>query len=186
MNITFIRHAESEYNREGIWTGRADCNLTDEGIRCAKKLGETINKDFDIIYCSPLKRTKQTLFAIFPEAKPIYDNRIIEISVGEWENTKKELYSNELRELFRKGLYTPPGGETHSDVDKRVCDFIEDVFEKFHGDEKILVVTHNGIMRAIKRIFIEKTNEIMSKNLETFVLTEEDYKRYQERHDFER
>lgn len=68
-------------------------------------------------------------------------------------NTKKELYSNELRELFRKGLYTPPGGETHSDVDKRVCDFIEDVFEKFHGDEKILVVTHNGIMRAKKKFY---------------------------------
>ena len=137
-------------------------------------------------YCSPLKRTKQTLFAIFPEAKPIYDDRIIEISVGEWENTKKELYSNELRELFRKGLYTPPGGETHSDVDKRVCDFIEDVFEKFHGDEKILVVTHNGIMRAIKRNFMKKTNEIMSKNLGTLVLTEEDYRRYQEKQDFER
>ena len=95
-------------------------------------------------------------------------------------------YSNELRELFRKGLYTPPGGETHSDVDKRVCDFIEDVFEKFHGDEKILVVTHNGIMRAIKRNFMKKTNEIMSKNLGTLVLTEEDYRRYQEKQDFER
>lgn len=186
MNVIFIRHAESEYNRDGIWAGMADCSLTDKGIKAAQKLGETIDKDFDVIYCSPLKRTKQTLFAIFPEAKPIYDDRIIEISVGEWENTKKELYSNELRELFRKGLYTPPGGETHSDVDKRVCDFIEDVFEKFHGDEKILVVTHNGIMRAIKRNFMKKTNEIMSKNLGTLVLTEEDYRRYQEKQDFER
>lgn len=186
MNVIFIRHAESEYNRDGIWAGRADCSLTDKGIKAAQKLGETNDKDFDVIYCSPLKRTKQTLFAIFPEAKPIYDDRIIEISVGEWENTKKELYSNELRELFRKGLYTPPGGETHSDVDKRVCDFIEDVFEKFHGDEKILVVTHNGIMRAIKRNFMKKTNEIMSKNLGTLVLTEKDYRRYQEKQDFER
>lgn len=60
------------------------------------------------------------------------------------------------------------------------------MFEKFHADEKILVVTHNGIMRAIKRNFMKKTNEIMSKNLGTLVLTEEDYRRYQEKQDFER
>lgn len=69
MNVIFIRHAESEYNRDGIWAGRADCSLTDKGIKAAQKLGETIDKDFDVIYCSPLKRTKQTLFAIFPETK---------------------------------------------------------------------------------------------------------------------
>lgn len=178
MTIIFIRHAESEYNRKGIWAGRVDCSLTDEGIKTAQELGENINKNFDIIYCSPLKRAKQTLFAIIPEARPIYDDRIIEISIGEWENTKKELYPKELRELFRKGLYTPPGAETHNDVDKRVCNFVEELFEQFHTDERILVVTHNGIMRTVKRIFMKKTNDIMSKNLGTIVLTEEDYRRY--------
>ena len=33
---------------------------------------------------------------------------------------------------------------------------------------------------------MKKTNEIMSKNLGTLVLTEEDYRRYQEKQDFER
>lgn len=185
MNITFIRHAESEYNRDGIWAGRVDCSLTTEGINAAQKLGESIDKNFDIIYCSPLKRTKQTLFAILPEAKPIYDDRIIENSIGEWENTKKELYSKELVESYRRGLYTPPGAETYADIDKRICDFIEELFEKYHNDERILVVIHNGIMRAIKRNFLNLTNDIMSKNLGTLVLTEEDYRRYQEKHNFE-
>ena len=186
MNMTFIRHAESEYNRDGIWAGRANCSLTDKGIKAAQELGKSINKKFDIIYCSPLKRAKQTLFAIIPEAKPIYDDRIIEISIGEWENTKKELYPKELRELFRKGLYTPPGAETHNDVNKRVCNFIEEQFEQFHNDEKILVVTHNGIMRAVKRIFMNRTNDIMSKNLGTIVLSEEDYRKYKDRDNYER
>ena len=65
---------------------------------------------------SKTKRTKQTLFAIFPEAKPIYDNRIIEISVGEWENTKKELYSNELRELSTE------------EIQKKIVETKEEVF----------------------------------------------------------
>ena len=40
-------------------------------------------------------------------------------------------------------------------------------------------------MRAIKRNFLNLTNDIMSKNLGTVVLTEEDYRRYQEKHTFE-
>ena len=64
--IVFIRHAESEYNRDGIWGGRADCNLTEKGIETAKELGKSLNNNFDVIYCSPLKRARQTLNAIFP------------------------------------------------------------------------------------------------------------------------
>lgn len=43
MNMTFIRHAESEYNRDGIWAGRADCSLTDKGIKATQELGKSIN-----------------------------------------------------------------------------------------------------------------------------------------------
>ena len=42
MNVIFIRHAESEYNRDGIWAGRADCNLTEKGIETAKELGKSL------------------------------------------------------------------------------------------------------------------------------------------------
>lgn len=35
--IVFIRHAESEYNRDGIWAGRADCNLTEKGIENSQR-----------------------------------------------------------------------------------------------------------------------------------------------------
>ena len=64
--------------------------------------------------------------------------------------------------------------------------FIEEQFEQFHNDERILVVTHNGIMRAVKRIFMNRTNDIMSKNLGTIVLSEEDYRKYKDRDNYER
>lgn len=180
VNVVFIRHAESEYNRDGIWAGRADCNLTEKGIEAAKKLGQNLKDDFDVIYCSPLKRTKQTLNSIFPNVTPIYDDRIIEISIGVWENKKKKLFDDKLIDLFRKGLYTPPGAETHEDVDKRVISFIEDIFTNYNNNEKILVVTHNGVMRSIKRLFIKSQDILMSKNLETITLSNIDYKRFKE------
>lgn len=60
--------------------------------------------------------------------------------------------------------------------------------EEFHGRTCGIIKQENKflIMRAIKRNFMKKTNEIMSKNLGTLVLTEEDYRRYQEKQDFER
>ena len=51
--LTFIRHAETDFNRAGIFEGRTDCNITQEGFEQAKKLLKDDEKDFDYIYCSP-------------------------------------------------------------------------------------------------------------------------------------
>ena len=67
-------------------------------------------------------------------------------------------------------MYTPPGAETHQDVDKRVCNFVEELFEKYQDNEKILVVTHAGIIRSIKRIFIENSKKLMPDNLGTVMI----------------
>lgn len=181
LNLMFIRHAETELNKEGIFAGRTDCNITKEGFEQAKEVLKDDEKNFDYIYCSPLKRTKQTLDAILPNSKPIIDERIIEISIGEWEGKKKETFDKNLVALYKAGQYTPPGAETTSQVDKRVCDFIESLFNKYKGNERILIVTHNGVMRSIKRNFVKSYEDIMSKNLGQIVLTDEDYKYYLER-----
>ena len=179
--LTFIRHAESDFNRAGIFAGRTDCNITQEGFEQAKKLLQEDEKDFDYIYCSPLKRTKQTLEAIIPGIVPIVDERIIENSIGEWEGKKKDSFDKDLVALYRAGQYTPPGAETTSQVDKRVCDFVKSLFDTYKNDEKILIVTHNGVMRSIKRNFVKEYSNIMSKNLGSIVLTEDDFEYYEQK-----
>lgn len=178
IKILFIRHAESEYSRDGIYAGKVDCNLTSSGLESAKKFGKTLDNSFDAIYCSPLKRAKQTLNAIFPEAHPIYDERISATSIGIWENQKKSSLDKHLVELFRKGLYNPPGAETHSDVDKRVCSFVEELFEQYQNNEKILVITHNGILRSVERNFIKSEQKLISDTLRTIILDNSNYDWY--------
>lgn len=178
--LIFIRHAETDFNRDGIFAGRTDCNITKEGFEKAKELFRKEQKQFDYIYCSPLKRTKQTLEAIIPGSVPIVDERIIEISIGEWEGKKKDGIDKDLIALYRAGQFTPPGAETTSQVDKRVCGFVKSLFENYQDDEKILIVTHNGVMRSIKRNFINEYSNIMSKNLGSIVLTEEHLKYYEQ------
>lgn len=182
-NLTFIRHAETEYNKAGIFAGRIDCNITQEGFEQARKLLDDDEKKFDYIYCSPLKRTKQTLDAIIPGSRPIIDERIVEICIGEWEGKRKDEFDKNLLALYRAGQYNPPGAETTSEVDKRVCDFIEILFNTYKNNEKILIVTHNGVMRAVKRNFVRNYDNIMSKNLGSIVLTDDDFEYYIQKRD---
>ena len=44
---------------------------------------------------------------------PIVDERIIEISIGEWEGKKKDSIDKDLLDLYRAGQYTPPGQKQH-------------------------------------------------------------------------
>ena len=181
ISITFIRHAESEYNKMGLLSGRIDCNLTEKGIEDAKLLRGTLKNDFDIIYCSPLKRTKQTLNAIFPESEPIYDERIIESSFGIYEGKPKGALGKEKMELYKQGLYLAPGAESIKEIDERVCAFVEELFQKCQDHEKILVVTHNGILNSIKRNFIKDCDNMYSNNLGMVQLTEDNYEYYREK-----
>ena len=172
--IIFLRHAETNLNQEGRFCGRMDVEITEEGKKQAEKMRETFKKyHFDAIYCSPLKRTKQTLEAIFPNREFIEEDGFTEINLGDWEGLKKETVNQKLRKAFQQGLYTPPYGERHEEVEARVRETIERIFATYPDNSLILVCTSNGIMRTIKRIYGIKTEKMMSGNLEYFVIQKE-------------
>ncbi len=169
--IIFLRHAETNLNKEGRFCGAIDTDITEEGRRQAEKMRETFKEyHFDAMYCSPLKRTKQTLEAIFPNQKFIKEDGFTEISLGDWEGVKKAIVDQALRKDFQKGKYTPPHGEKHEDIEARVKETIERIFATYTDNSLILVCTSNGIMRTIKRMYNIKTENIMSENLEYFTL----------------
>ena len=172
--IVFLRHAKTKMNEEGRFCGRRDVEISEEGRKQAEKMREIFKEyHFDAIYCSTLRRTKQTLEAIFSNQEFINDDGFTEISLGDWEGKKKETVNQSLRKAFQKGKYTPPHGEEHETVEKRVKESIESIFESYPDGSVILVCTSNGIMRTIKRIYGMKTEKMMSSNLEYFVLQRE-------------
>ncbi|MFR6641854.1 MAG: histidine phosphatase family protein [Christensenellales bacterium] len=179
--LTFIRHAESELNRENRVAGSTDCNVTPEGSEAAKKALPEDEKNFDAIYRSPLKRTAQTLEALIPGATAIVDNRLTEMNFGEWEGRIVDTIDPNELNLFRQGKFTPRGGETAQHLEARLCDFIDDMFRTYRGNEKILVVTHGGVIRAIKQIFGFLDSCGISDNLGTLTITDADYERYKNR-----
>ena len=172
--IVFLRHAKTKMNEQGLFCGVIDTDITEDGRKEAEKMRENFKTfHFDAIYCSPLKRTKQTLEIIFPNKKFIEDKGFTEISLGDWEGLKKESINQSLREDFQKGKYTPPHAEKNELVEARVKEAIERIFETYPDNFVILVCTSNGIMRTIKRIYNIKDEKRMYSNLEYIVLNRE-------------
>lgn len=147
MRITLIRHAESTYNEKRLLQGQVDCDLSENGLKITKERAKSFPADFDICFCSPLKRTKQTADILVPYLDKIYDDRIIERGLGDWESTP----NTDEKQFLMHNRIVPPNGETFKEFDSRISEFLE-MIKNNYTDEKILVVTHGGVIYAINRI----------------------------------
>lgn len=176
LQLFFIRHGQTDANVKGILTGRLETNLTQKGIDDAIALSKKLTEQFDYYYCSPLTRTHQTLKAIKGDVDFIIDERITEVSSGDWQGKLKSELPEVEYDLYKKGQLNPPNGESLEDVDKRIKSFLGDMFSRYKNGEKILVVTHNAFLRNLKRMFIDKDKVSEPKNLEIFIVNDEMYK----------
>lgn len=64
MKLILLRHGESQWNKENLFTGWTDVDLSDKGIEEAKEAGRTLKNagyDIDKCYTSYLKRAIHTL-----------------------------------------------------------------------------------------------------------------------------
>lgn len=83
------------------------------------------------------------------------------------EKMKKD-YSVEYLKAVREYLVNPENAETLEDIKERLNNFFEYMKLQHDDNSKILVVTHNGIMRIIKKIYLNEANNIDSQNLDQF------------------
>lgn len=68
--LVIIRHGESVWNKENIFTGWVDAPLSEEGVEQAKKAGDILKEKgfvFDLAFTSALQRAYNTLDLILKE-----------------------------------------------------------------------------------------------------------------------
>ncbi|MEN9316576.1 MAG: hypothetical protein RIS35_2969 [Pseudomonadota bacterium] len=68
--IVLLRHGESQWNLENRFTGWTDVDLTENGLREARRAGQLLKAegyDFDVAYTSVLKRAIRTLWTALDE-----------------------------------------------------------------------------------------------------------------------
>lgn len=179
LEIYFVRHGETEWNIRGIFQGRSNSNLTEEGVEQAVKLGDKIrNIDFTKIYASPLGRAMDTARYIMGDVKkeilPIEEFQ--EIAMGKVEGIEKdkfvEKYPKEYTDFWNFSEDYDPSvysGESFQELFARIESGLKKIIAENKKGGKILIVTHGVSLKTIFCIINGKgiqglPNEAIPKN----------------------
>lgn len=156
MKLYVMRHGQTDWNVAGKVQGCTDIELNDKGVEQAKSAKEKINQcGIDVIFCSPLKRTKKTA-EIMNEDKQvpvIFEERLKERNFGELEGKNAENYPQKFRNAWNYSLNTKLDKiEPIVDLCDKVWGFLDEVKEKYQ-DKNVLLVTHGAITHVILAYF---------------------------------
>lgn len=159
MKVYVIRHGQTDWNLAQKTQGKTDIELNKTGIEQARKAKEKINKcKIDLIYCSPLKRAKETAKIVNEDKKYkiIYEKDLEERGFGDFEGKTKEEIKEMVGDWEKIHDYKINSNERNiepiKDVCNRVWNFLDKVKEEQAG-KNILIVTHAGVCRAINAYF---------------------------------
>ena len=120
MKLVLIRHGESEWNKLNLFTGWTDVGLSEKGIIEANEAGFLLkenNFDFDVCYCSYLKRALNTLNIVLERMDrqwlPVIKTwKLNERHYGALQGLNKaetaEKYGEEQVKLWRRSFDVPP------------------------------------------------------------------------------
>lgn len=188
--ITLVRHGESEGNTIPVYQGvPPGTDLTKKGRKQAETTAKYLagkerlavsdklknllatNRSqlpakVDIIYCSPLARTRQTAEAIAKQtgAKIVVDERLKETQFGEFEGKTidfndldlvKAKRAHKLQENSPESIYHFEGMETWADVKSRIESFLDEILPQ-HRSDHVVIVSHADPINSMRHYFTDE------------------------------
>ncbi len=168
--LILIRHAQSEWNEKGIWTGTRDAKLTAKGFEDARLLGNLIRDiTIDHAYASMQIRTMETLSSLLgmvqqPVVSITQNEALNERDYGDYtgknKHDMKDLLGEEMFDHVRRGWNVPiPNGETLENVYNRIVPYYEsEILPRLRQGENILIVSHGNALRALMK-YIETISD---------------------------
>jgi len=149
MKITLVRHAEIIEKYKGKYYGHLDMPLSQNGHQQAKILAQKLKDEkFDAIYCSDLKRARQTLDAFDFAQKIVYTQELREKSWGIHEGKSfEEIEASGLKyENFDQWI-NALDGENMQVYKQRVYNYFYHTIAKSDA-HNVLVITHLGVIKT--------------------------------------
>ena len=135
MTLVLIRHGESEWNKQNLFTGWADVDLSDAGRQEAREGAAALKEagyDFDLCYTSYLKRAIHTLQIVLDGLDrawlPVVKSwRLNERHYGALQGLNKSetaaKYGEDQVRIWRRSFDTrPPALEPGDERDAHACD----------------------------------------------------------------
>ncbi|MFV0362653.1 MAG: histidine phosphatase family protein [Suipraeoptans sp.] len=160
MKVYFVRHGETNWNKQHKIQGRTDNPLNESGIIEAKELAAALaHYHFDKAYTSPLIRARETakiaLERHTPHLEVKVDDLLIEIAYGVNEGADISNIKNEPKKSLHKYFYNPQeyvpdeGGETIEALCRRCKSFLNMLEETTSVGETVIVFCHGALIRGI-------------------------------------
>ena len=154
MKVWFIRHGESQTNRDNMWTGWFDAALTEKGEQDALKASKALsNLSFDKIYSSDLSRAKRTAEIAIPECVYETSELLREFNVGSLASKPGSIITPEEKAQALKQGFAKYGGESNKEFNRRICEFLA-LLEKTEHQNRA-VFTHAGFMRGLLDVVLD-------------------------------
>lgn len=157
--ILLMRHGETEWNLERRFQGRKDSPLTDRGRRQAKAMAALV-RDLVLrepgpwrLVSSPLRRAHETAAEVAAATGLALetDDRLMEISCGEWEGRTWAEVSAGRETSARQWIFDAPGGETHAQVQARIADFLATLPPE--PERRAVLVSHGAAGRVLRGLY---------------------------------
>ena len=157
--VFFVRHGQTDWNKEKRFQGHSDIPLNDVGRGQAMRNGQALRKELGDdpsirFVASPLVRATETLEIIrtamkLPPKRYAIDDRLIEIDLGDWNGKTPSEINTENPGIFEereedKWAFEVPGGESYAIASARTRDFIMTL------DSPTVVVGHGASGRLLR------------------------------------
>ncbi|MGH1406819.1 MAG: histidine phosphatase family protein [Rhodomicrobiaceae bacterium] len=172
--LYLLRHGETDWNVKKRLQGRTDTSLNDAGRAQALRHGVQLKLELAQFFqssslknihlqnelkawsfvSSPLKRCRETMEIVLsalelPSHSYDIDDRLLEISFGEWEGKSWVELRDETPKLVEARFKNPwdvsgPQGETYTELRSRVLSWYEDL------SVNTIAVTHSGPSRIVR------------------------------------
>jgi len=174
--LILVRHGESEWNKNELWTGWADIGLSEKGREQSRQIGVKLKGiQIDFAYTSVLIRTKQTLDEIksvlgidiptFEDKALNEKNYGIYTGKNKWE-VKKEVGEDLFLKIRRSWDYQIPEGESLKKVYERVVPYYDkEILPKIKAGSNIIIIASNNSLRALIK-YLENINDSDIQKLE--------------------
>jgi 2,3-bisphosphoglycerate-dependent phosphoglycerate mutase len=161
--LVLVRHGESEWNRQNLFTGWRDVGLTEKGIAEARAAGRRLKAEgltFDVAFTSALVRAQHSLDLMLEEIGQmnlavIKDKALNERDYGDLSGLNKDdarkKWGDEQVKLWRRSYdVAPPGGESLKDTAARVLPYYQQkILPRVLAGDNVIVVAHGNSLRAL-------------------------------------
>lgn len=175
--MVLVRHGQSEWNLQNLFTGWRDPDLTDKGIEEAKAGAQRLKElgiTFDLAFTSALKRAQKTCDLVLDGIgqsglETIKDQALNERDYGDLAGLNKDdaraKWGEDQVHIWRRSYdVPPPGGESLKDTAARVLPYyLTTILPKVMAGQRLLIAAHGNSLRSLMMVLDDLSPDQVTK-----------------------